>query len=96
MRLKDRGASLTPERSTLDVELAFHFHELIGASVARARPRTTRLDEVESSEPGLWSNEACVSRHDSKPKDRAVWSAGMSRWCCDFGACLAVAVRCCL
>jgi hypothetical protein len=38
MRLKDRGASLTPERSTLDVELAVHFHELIGASVA---PRPT-------------------------------------------------------
>lgn len=38
MRLKERGASLTPERSTLDVELAVHFHELIGASVA---PRPT-------------------------------------------------------
>ena len=63
----------------LDVELAVRFHELIGASVARARPRTTRLDEVKSSEQGLWSNEACVSRHDSKPKGRAVWSAGMSR-----------------
>ena len=33
MRLKERGVSLTPERSTLDVELAVHFHELIGASV---------------------------------------------------------------
>ena len=37
MRLKERGVSLTPERSTLDVELAFRFHELIGASVGIRR-----------------------------------------------------------